>query len=985
MRLRFYWRELIRYPIALALLLFGCVGICYVGGSFYVQANLPSDGVLLTEFFSPDLTVVTRLTADRDDLRLGDEILAVDGRSIEAWAARSLRGGPAPRWEVGQTILYRVRRAGRVVEVPVDLIPFPIARLPLVRFGVYVLTLVQLLIGVYVLLNRPDDDATRLLFIIAFCLLFVLLLHVQVMSLVTPTLFVLENGLKFLGRAVLFSAILHLCLVFPVRKLGAAAGLSWLHIVNPVLSLGFGWLLGQTLLERFTLTLMISSWIGLLMMLAGVLSILHTYFTVRRAAVRAQIRWVVWGCLLGLLPYLVFTGLPELITGQPVLTIELTAFFVVVAPVAVAIAVARYRLFDIDVLIWRTLFYVLLVLLMMGLYFLLQGGVSRALSWVVGLPAPRLTVFVTTLVVASIFWVLHRPVMGRIDRLLYRSVNNPQQLLNRMTERLTTTIQLGQLASLLEQELPRQLGASQGRLMVLNEAGDSLELLGDACVSLPLEGMLNLWIAQGGDPILRSASQPWVPSPGLDLMQDYDIELIVPLKIGERIVGIWGLGARTGSLPYTTADVRLVVRLARQVALAVQNARLVRRLERQREQLEEEVHRRTQAMTSDRNRLNAILQNMADALLVTDANRRIQLTNPAFERLVRRSTRALVGRKLDQVLPQPELSEAIDTALARPGEFLVIKLSWVDSRLNDDNGVALTERILRASISALGDGNAVICILQDITHQVEIERMKSEFVSAVSHELRTPLTSILGFAKLTYRTFERAILPQLPEREKVRRAAERIHRNLDIMVMEGDRLTTLINDVLDIAALDAGTIQWKDQPYELPALIQRVIDRLREEAESEGLRVGAEIADRLPLLKGDPERIDQVLANLVTNAIKFTDQGAVTVSAKPLAARETVHNWQAPPEGAVLVAVHDTGRGIAPDELPEIFERFSQGGDAMIEKPHGTGLGLAICKEIVSHYAGTIWAESELGVGSSFYFTLPSMASQNQDVDAAHS
>jgi CheY-like chemotaxis protein len=181
----------------------------------------------------------------------------------------------------------------------------------------------------------------------------------------------------------------------------------------------------------------------------------------------------------------------------------------------------------------------------------------------------------------------------------------------------------------------------------------------------------------------------------------------------------------------------------------------------------------------------------------------------------------------------------------------------------------------------------------------------------------------------------------------------------------------LINDVLDIAALDAGTITWNDQPYELAALIQRVVERLRSEAEAKGLTLETEMEEQLPLMKADPERIEQVLNNLITNGIKFTERGKVSISARALPGDGMIHDWAIPPEGCVLISVRDTGVGMTPDEMQQIFRRFSQGGHTLLNKPKGTGLGLVISREIVLYYGGEIGVESEPGVGSTFYVMLP--------------
>ena len=283
----------------------------------------------------------------------------------------------------------------------------------------------------------------------------------------------------------------------------------------------------------------------------------------------------------------------------------------------------------------------------------------------------------------------------------------------------------------------------------------------------------------------------------------------------------------------------------------------------------------------------------------------------------------------------------------------------------------MAERMLKISVTALGDKSAVICVLRDVTYEVEVDRMKSGFISSISHELRTPVTAILGFAKLTNHAFERSIRPNLPEDVGIRTMADRIRQNLEIMVAEGENLTTLINDILDIAAFDAGTIVWDDRPYEFLLMIQDVVERLRETAEAKGLLIETRIARSLPVMCVDPARIEQVLSHLISNAIKFTERGIVAVTAESLTAGTVIHEWTVPDGGAVIVSVRDTGPGIPAQDLANIFQRFWQGEDPARGKPAGAGLGLAISRDIVVHYGGDIWVESALGTGSTFYFALP--------------
>jgi signal transduction histidine kinase len=239
--------------------------------------------------------------------------------------------------------------------------------------------------------------------------------------------------------------------------------------------------------------------------------------------------------------------------------------------------------------------------------------------------------------------------------------------------------------------------------------------------------------------------------------------------------------------------------------------------------------------------------------------------------------------------------------------------------------------------------------------------------------MRTPLTSVLGYAKLARRTWERSILPALPDSKSAQKAVQHINDDLDVIVSEGDKLLQLIEDVLAIADMQDGKLKWLDQPISLHNLARQAIQDLRGQAGEKGLTLSSQIEDDLPPFVADPERIQQLLKNLVSNAIKFTDQGQVTITAR-VVQPGAVKDWQPPDptHKAILVAVSDSGIGIAEKDLPRLFSRFQQLSTNMLtDKPAGTGLGLAICKEIIVHYGGTIWAESVPGQGSTFSFVLP--------------
>jgi signal transduction histidine kinase/DNA-binding NarL/FixJ family response regulator len=236
---------------------------------------------------------------------------------------------------------------------------------------------------------------------------------------------------------------------------------------------------------------------------------------------------------------------------------------------------------------------------------------------------------------------------------------------------------------------------------------------------------------------------------------------------------------------------------------------------------------------------------------------------------------------------------------------------------------------------------------------------KSAFLSTVSHELRTPLTSVLGFAKVSRQTLENKLFPHIQTDDpKVQRQIRQIKENLQIIVSEGERLTTLINNVLDLAKIEAGKVEWQMQPLAISSVIDRATTATAALFEKKGLALVKDVAADLPEVVGDQDKLIQVVINLISNAVKFTERGSVTCQTR-------LDNSD------IVISVIDTGLGIAPQDQPKVFEKFKQVGDTLTDKPKGTGLGLPICKEIVEHHGGSIWVESEPGRGSTFSFTVP--------------
>jgi signal transduction histidine kinase len=238
---------------------------------------------------------------------------------------------------------------------------------------------------------------------------------------------------------------------------------------------------------------------------------------------------------------------------------------------------------------------------------------------------------------------------------------------------------------------------------------------------------------------------------------------------------------------------------------------------------------------------------------------------------------------------------------------------------------------------------------------------KSAFLSSVSHELRTPLTSVVGFSRLIRRRLDEVIFPTVPAGDPKRdRAVRQVSENLGIIIEEGERLTTLINDTLDLAKIEAGRMEWRRDPVDIAEVIARATSATASLLSGPGPEMVIDVEPGLPTLVGDRDRLIQVVINLISNAVKFTSSGTITCAAR-----------HGSPGDTVIVSVTDTGVGIAPEDHARVFEQFGQAGDTLTDKPRGTGLGLSICREIVEHHGGRLWLESELGKGSRFSFTLP--------------
>ncbi len=347
--------------------------------------------------------------------------------------------------------------------------------------------------------------------------------------------------------------------------------------------------------------------------------------------------------------------------------------------------------------------------------------------------------------------------------------------------------------------------------------------------------------------------------------------------------------------------------------------------------------------------------------------------DPSVIALAARSREAVIVNDVSQssiYLPEPTLPDTraeIAIPMIRGDRLLGVFDVQSESadRFGQEDLRVLTT--LAEQISTAVRNAQLFTEIQDARQAAEASsRAKSVFLSTVSHEMRTPLTSVLGFAKIIKKRLDDIIFPVVigdqneleHSTRKVQRAVHQINDNLDVIIAEGERLKQLINDVLDLAEIEAGRIEWHMEPVAIQTVIERALAATTPLFEGATLQLSVQLQTEMPLVIGDYDRLTQVVVNLLSNAVKFTDEGEITCRA-----------WHADDE--VLVSVMDSGIGIAPEDYAKLFEKFVQVSDTLTDKPQGTGLGLPICKGIIEHHRGRIWAESRVGVGSTFTFALP--------------
>ena len=353
--------------------------------------------------------------------------------------------------------------------------------------------------------------------------------------------------------------------------------------------------------------------------------------------------------------------------------------------------------------------------------------------------------------------------------------------------------------------------------------------------------------------------------------------------------------------------------------------------------MSEEIKDKIEKINSERAKLDLVLSSMFEGVIVTDEKERIILMNPSLRKIFLLDSNP-EGKKPLEVIRNSAVGDMVDRIIKGKQHLATeeIAINTPEERILKVNGVPIMRN---------NRLEGVILVFHDITELRRLEKIRQDFVANVSHELRTPISSIKGYA-------ETLLDGALEDKDNAKEF-------ISIIYHDSNRLATLINDLLDLSKIESGKMKMSFIELDPISLIKKAVTVIENQAKAKSIMLKINIPQGLPKIKADEARFSQVMINLLDNAIKYSSEGgSATISVKVV-------------DNALQFDISDTGIGISENDLPRIFERFYRVDKARSRELGGTGLGLSIVKHIVSAHGGQVWVKSELGLGSTFSFTIP--------------
>lgn len=401
----------------------------------------------------------------------------------------------------------------------------------------------------------------------------------------------------------------------------------------------------------------------------------------------------------------------------------------------------------------------------------------------------------------------------------------------------------------------------------------------------------------------------------------------LPLITNQKVIGVIFL-FRTSPTLFSYNDRVLLQSFADQAAIAVRNAQYY-----------------TQAI-QEKQRLDALLDTSADGMLILQSNMRIERVNPALLRLLSLKNQEVVGNLHEQIITWETTPRdgTLEKAVAGGWPLTPNAILYVEGDIKRNAGLSPLPVSITYAPLILKDGTLanIIANIRDMTRFRQAEELKSIFISIVSHELKTPVALIKGYVSTL-------------RRDDARWDRNVVQESLKVIEEEADRLTTLIENLLDASRLQSGGFPIRRSDCSLQLLAERVANKFRPQSSLHTIVV--DFPANFPVILGDEDRLEQVFSNLLMNSLKYAPEGEIRISGQARSDK-------------CIVCISDQGPGIEPEDLPFVFERFYRGSE-MAKKSKGTGLGLYLTKAIVEAHGGNIWVDKRKGAGTRICFSLP--------------
>jgi two-component system NtrC family sensor kinase len=485
--------------------------------------------------------------------------------------------------------------------------------------------------------------------------------------------------------------------------------------------------------------------------------------------------------------------------------------------------------------------------------------------------------------------------------------------MSRLGRSITASLDLDSVLAAVVDAAVELTGAEEGSLLLLDEATGELYMRAARnfqeefvrSFRLPVQDSLAGQVVLAGKPYLLDEKTPQ------KIKTTYLVQglIYVPLQIHGSVIGVLGIDNRQSQTTFSQRQIKLMEALADYAVIAIENAHLY------------------SDTAIERTKLETILTNILDGVIVLDTNRQILLVNQAARSILNLPAENLLGRPAEEILTHPEILELIlpsNPALPRRVEVTSEDGRLFYAQCNDipEIGTAIT--------------------LHDFTYYKKIDRIKNDFISNISHDLRSPLTAILGYVEL----LERVGPINEMQREFVHRVQVSVHN-----------ITTLVDDLLHLGRIETG-FDARKEAFDLLKVIMLAVESFERRVSEHGATISLDLPPQLPFIFGNLVQIRQLVERLIDNGLRFTrNQGKVRVSVSE-------------EDAQLILRVQDNGEGIAPEDLPFIFDKFFRAGSLPPEAA-GTGLGLAIVKSIVEGHHGRIWVQSSPEEGTTFTIVLP--------------